>query len=213
MQYPILAKSAELWSINRTTIIGQNASLIFHRYAPVWIKEDGFKETEKRDGLQAVISAAAHADKDLLKALVFRWRSLASKSNAEPFSLVTDWRLIPGLGSKGPLEVGFTFDFYGYPSLPGSCLKGLARAMARIEIFEAIGAQDETSLKQLDQILSKEEVDPSHPGKNAFQDAWEQKYPNTDQSVFCKAMDFRMIFGTPAKAGRVLFQSNHCSNG
>ncbi|HDN80164.1 MAG TPA: type III-B CRISPR module RAMP protein Cmr6 [Chloroflexi bacterium] len=51
--------------------------------------------------------------------------------NALVFEASPQWRLIVGLGRKGPLEVGFTFHrLYGVPIIPGSSLKGIARAYA-----------------------------------------------------------------------------------
>lgn len=45
--------------------------------------------------------------------------------------LATDWRLISGLGIAHPFETGFVFDrTYGVPYLPGSSVKGAARAWA-----------------------------------------------------------------------------------
>ena len=52
--------------------------------------------------------------------------------HGNPRSLKTEWRCIAGLGRKGPLEVGFTFNRYGFPILPGSSLKGIARAYAHL---------------------------------------------------------------------------------
>ncbi|MBK9095192.1 MAG: hypothetical protein IPM84_21030 [Anaerolineae bacterium] len=56
--------------------------------------------------------------------------------------LRTDWRLVTGLGRKGPLEVGFTFHRYGFPILPGSSLKGLARAWGLLRVAEALDVAD-----------------------------------------------------------------------
>lgn len=45
--------------------------------------------------------------------------------------LSTDWRLVSGLGIAHPFETGFVFDHtYGVPYLPGSSVKGAARAWA-----------------------------------------------------------------------------------
>lgn len=57
-------------------------------------------------------------------------RSLGSR--AESFRLQTRSRLLVGLGAATPLEIGFTLHhLYGCGVLPGSSLKGLARAVAR----------------------------------------------------------------------------------
>jgi CRISPR-associated protein Cmr6 len=63
---------------------------------------------------------------------------MAKSTGATLFEAKTDWRFITGLGRKGPLEVGFTFHrIYGFPIIPGSGLKGLARAWAYFALQEA----------------------------------------------------------------------------
>lgn len=51
------------------------------------------------------------------------------------FTLPTDWRLAIGLAGANPLETSITLHhLYGVPYLPGSGLKGLARAGARLSL-------------------------------------------------------------------------------
>jgi len=58
-------------------------------------------------------------------------------------NLETEGRLIAGLGYDSPLEVGLTLHpLYGFPYLPGSSVKGVARAYAE----EVAGAADEELL-------------------------------------------------------------------
>jgi len=112
----------------------QNAGLIFDRFSPDWSDRSGLKESErsalKKRGLKAVADAAQKADSSLLSAWNSRWEATVRAAHAEPLSLTTDWRLIAGLGRKGSLEVGFTFHRCGFPILPGSSVKGIARAYA-----------------------------------------------------------------------------------
>lgn len=120
----------------------QNPGLIFDRYAPDWGQETQFKQKQddpfKKQGLDTVREAATRADADLLIAWKKRWRHTAAAVGAVPFKLKTDWRFIAGLGRKGPLEVGFTFNRYGFPIIPGSSLKGVARAWAFYQITEGL---------------------------------------------------------------------------
>jgi CRISPR-associated protein Cmr6 len=104
----------------------QNAGLIFDRFVPDWAE----KPTLKKEGLKAVSDAAQKGDSLLLSAWNRRWEATVRAAHAEPLSLTTDWRLIAGLGRKGSLEVGFTFHRYGFPILPASSVKGIARAYA-----------------------------------------------------------------------------------
>ncbi len=112
----------------------QNPGLLFDRYAPDWARKTDGQEDVKKEGLRQVSHAAAKADQILLTAWNARWEVLARERGGEPFAMQTDWRMIAGLGRKGPLEVGFTFHRYGFPTLPGSSVKGIARAYAYAEL-------------------------------------------------------------------------------
>lgn len=128
MIYPIPSRSA----IALGKIGGKptNPGLIFERFAPNWgdapTKEQ--KSEWKKAGFKAAIQHKA--DGNLLAAYKTRWEMLARFVHAEPFPMKTDWRFVAGLGRKGPLEAGFTFHRYGFPILPGSSVKGIARAAA-----------------------------------------------------------------------------------
>lgn len=50
--------------------------------------------------------------------------------SVEERSLSVGWRLTAGLGGGHPAELGFTLHRLGFPYLPGSALKGLAREVA-----------------------------------------------------------------------------------
>lgn len=153
MEYPIpkAACAAFRAHMNKKP---QNAGLIFDRYAPDWRKDPKLKQ----EGLEVVRRAAENADDRLLIAWNARWNESVRAAGAVPFSMKTDWRFVAGLGRKGPLEVGFAFHRYGFPILPGSSVKGIARAYASLylgkdekdEEFLAIfgcapqGSEDET---------------------------------------------------------------------
>ena len=193
MEYPILRASAEAYE-RHTSRAPQNPGLIFERFAPCWGEEDN---QAKKLGLLAVKQAAAQADKNLLAAWQARWRQTAAAAQAEPFMLRTDWRLVTGLGRKGPLEVGFTFHRYGFPILPGSSLKGLARAWGLLRVAEALNVAD---LGRLDAALSQDDSEK-----------FEKEWPTLaqaakDANVARRTADgWRELFGTTANAGRAIF--------
>jgi CRISPR-associated protein Cmr6 len=207
---PIPKKSSEaFWAYKENS--PQNAGLIFERFAPD--TQDDAKLKEK--GLQASLDASKKADSKLLAAWNVRWTSLTK--DAQTFSLQTDWRLIAGLGKKGSLEVGFTFHRYGFPYLPGSSLKGLARAAALLEIGEKLNIDIleilrkkviETDkpkepekfglLKALEIVLSREEEETCLKELNACQN------PPSD-AVTALAKTFRAVFGTTEHGGHVVF--------
>lgn len=175
----------------------QNAGLIFERFAPDTTDNPKIKE----DGLQAVLNAYVGNDQILLKEWVSRWDRLVRVAGAEPFVLRTDWRLIAGLGKKGALEVGFTFHRYGFPYLPGSSLKGLARTYGLLEIALGVEAVikekgEKEPLSRLDAILALDDNEKHVEGLQAYQ-------PDNDFLHMTAA--FRQIFGTTDTAGKAVF--------
>jgi len=168
-----------------------NASLIFDRYAPDWAG----KGEIKKDGLAVVEEAVGRVDQEALAAVQTRWRRLVEAAGAQPFTLKTDWRLIAGLGHKGPLEVGFTFHRYGFPILPGSSVKGVARAWAFCELAERL---QESSLLQLEGILAL-------PEQDKYEEQFADRYHQSRPEVVAMAADFRAIFGTTGTAGLAIF--------
>lgn len=192
MDYPIPKASAEAWRSYQGKT-PQNPGLIFERFAPDWRA----KSTLKKDGLEAVRRAAENVDKALLAAWQNRWEATVRAAHAELFTLKTDWRFVAGLGRKGPLEVGFTFHRYGFPILPGSSVKGVARAWALVQVAEKLKTSD---LKQLDGILSADGDLESEERKRY--EAWKAGQSAEVQRL---AEDFRAVFGTTAVAGQAVF--------
>jgi len=190
----------------------QNAGLIFERFAPNWADH---AETLKEKGLNAARDASQKADKKLLDAWNARWDQLTK--GALTFSLQTDWRLIAGLGKKGSLEVGFTFHRYGFPYLPGSSLKGLARAAALLEIGEKIGKPSLETLRQ--NVIETDK--PKEPEKIGLLSALETVLSRPEEETCFKelaacqsqpsqaienlAKTFRIIFGAIEHGGHVVF--------
>lgn len=125
LTFPIPHPSAAAFTAHKNKS-PQNAGLIFDRFAPDTRDSDGAKKA----GFEQVRQAAKNADTALLAAFNARWEREAQAVGAQSFTLKTDWRFITGLGRKGPLEAGFTFNRYGFPILPGSSVKGIARAYA-----------------------------------------------------------------------------------
>lgn len=126
MDHPIPRQSAKALQayLGRSP---QNPSLLFDRFGPLLSKDD---DRLKKEWLIQVRDAAGKSEVRLLEAWRRRWEAACKSCGAEPFRMRTDWRFVTGLGRKGPLEVGFTFSRYGFPMLPGSSVKGVARAYA-----------------------------------------------------------------------------------
>lgn len=189
LRYPLPAQSVRAWGAYQEKR-PQNPGLIFDRYAPDWRSQP----TLKADGLKEICRAATRVDQELLRAWILRWDQTARAAGAVPFSLATDWRFITGLGAHGPLEVGFRFHRYGFPFLPGSGVKGLARTAGLVAIAEALEA---SSLSDLDAVLSLED-------DGRFQEILAQKYAPVERAVEL-AQRFRAIFGTTGAAGGAVF--------
>lgn len=109
----------------------RNLGLLFDRYIgylPGWRLDDK-RSSPKKDALDQI--RATPVERELLDAYARRWRTLIG--DAVVLEGNPKWRFLTGLGRKGPLEVGFTFHpLYGFPIIPGSGLKGLAHAYAKL---------------------------------------------------------------------------------
>ncbi|NHW23801.1 MAG: type III-B CRISPR module RAMP protein Cmr6, partial [Archaeoglobales archaeon] len=88
-------------------------------------------------------------------------------------NLRTKTRLVIGLsGADSVLEVGITMHpYYGFPFIPGSCIKGLTRhfcaeyeGWSQQKLIGVFGGKDETTDGDLE-------------GDVVFYDAWPEKYP------------------------------------
>lgn len=204
LEYPIPLTSKNAFEGLPATA-RRNPGLIFERFVPDTQEkrdESGQRSREdppKKQGLKAVERASKNADAELLKHWHARWRETVKSSHAVPFDLKTQWRLIAGLGRKGSLEVGFTFNRYGFPYLPGSSVKGLARAAALGLLAEQIaetGQIASPSLQRLSELLSLEEK---------FEAGFTAEYGETASGLLIAADEFRKVFGTTAQAGQAVF--------
>jgi CRISPR-associated protein Cmr6 len=175
---PVPKRSAEAYQKHKAQP-RQNAGLIFDRFVPDWNKEP----TLKKEGLKAVSEAAQKADPLLLSAWNHRWEATVRAAHAEPLSLATDWRLIAGLGRKGSLEVGFTFHRYGFPILPGSSVKGMARAYAALIEQRKESDTEVVCIFGRGETEEGKERDATRAGGAVFFDAIPAKPPKLDLDV------------------------------
>lgn len=199
---PIPMNSADAWEsvqsdISQNKKFALNAGLVFDRFIADW-GSDSAKDA-KHNAFTPVLDAAnKYADTRLLAGLNARWEKSAEPDGAQGdmlFTLQTDWRMIAGLGRKGPLEVGFTFNRYGFPVLPGSSVKGIARATAFYDIAEKLGMEG-NALKELDSALSEDD-----PKKLAD---WLRELQPSEEAAKWIAQ-FRRAFGTTGNAGQAVF--------
>lgn len=128
MDYPIPKAAADAFG----EYDWNNAGLVFDRFAPDMVVKKGDRtsrgSTPKKDGLGRVLNC--QRDAQLRGAALARWQAMTNQMGAKSIELKTDWRFVTGVGRTTNYEVGFRFDRYGFATLPGSSVKGIARAFA-----------------------------------------------------------------------------------
>lgn len=163
-----------------------NAGLVWDRYLDIWqdggfMLVDGDARRPVLDRFACDVSARRKAQKPsnshpakLLEVLHARQvrvvERLPGKAAIFPASLES--RLALGLGTPHPTEIGFTFDrSIGVPYLPGSSVKGLCRAAARLA---------EVAPPRIEELFGPEKVErdaSGHIGDLVFMDAYPSALP------------------------------------
>lgn len=115
-----------------------NWGLWVQRYARWEVKNNKYQLTQ---------SAKKHAEllgqnkpHDLYQGILRAYEERLQKVGAQVRRYILRSRLVIGLGGADVREVGFTFHRHGFPYLPASSVKGLARAAAQL----LAGASEET---------------------------------------------------------------------
>lgn len=159
-------------------------------------------------------------DSESLEAYRHRWKAMVEGRGGTIFSLRTQWRMVVGLGGPSVLETAMTLHhIYGFPIIPGSALKGLARVRALLGVAEQLKVpvllpkdyekqKPDTPLAQLEEFLAADD--------EARETAWDALSSNAllansllsslkmeDLTAF--ADTFRTIFGSRDQAGAVVF--------
>ena len=198
MHIPLPKVCAEAWQTQQNNLTEKRANpgLIFDKYSPQIGGEDEQEANGKKVALETVWRAMRNADRDLFEAWLNRYQHTLAALGAVALDppLKTEWRLIAGFGRKNALEVGFAFHLYGFPFLPGSSLKGLARSWALLDLAEQIAVEADI----LENALGGEkdaEVEKKLKGL----------CPDITAVRLQFAQNFRAVFGTTACAGQVVF--------
>jgi len=148
----------------------RNPGLLFDRYTGYgrgWNLESDRRRNPKHEALKVIQDT--RMDVTLHRAYIARWQAMLAAQGAETFEAESEWRFVVGLGRKGSLEVGMTFHrIYGFPIIPGSSLKGLARAYA-----ELVGGASEGERTYVfgDAPGPGEDTSAAHVGRAVFFDA------------------------------------------
>jgi len=192
--YPIPVPKDAMEALQRLDKQPANPGLLFDRFTPDLSQaSDKEKSKWKNEALNAVRNHSAN--KEALDHYKARWKKMIAQAHAASFNMKTDWRFIAGLGRKGALEVGFTFHRYGFPILPGSSVKGIARASAFYQIAETLSLEGKM-LSVLDDALSEGD-----------EKKYIEKMGKIPQADKAKELieSFRTVFGTTDQAGGAVF--------
>lgn len=225
-KYPI-PKTTRDYLLKGAAIRSCNRSLFFDRFLQFsddWQMKDGKKEQRsdssqmpKTNNLNAIINVKYPNEAELINALNDRWEAMVKSQNGETIKYKTSWRFITGVGKKNAMEVGFLFDRYGFPNIPGSSLKGLTRAYA---LHEVLGYLDENQIESLSDIVSKmKNHGTSLQTKTSPLSALEYLIFNPDENIFSeiwrtniqlkqlinKIIILRKVTGTQNTGGLITF--------
>ncbi|MBI5194649.1 MAG: type III-B CRISPR module RAMP protein Cmr6 [Nitrospirae bacterium] len=174
MKLPLPAETREIFNDEEKILGASNIGLLFNKYVYCW--QTGWQMNEehikgfRKSIAESVSKLKLPKDKDYVAALNRRHRTVIESLNhsgwhIELFELTTDTRLIIGLGGTSVIETGMTLHpLYGFPYLPGSGLKGLARAYAEIAIEHE--PTEEAFRKELKKILGSDYKDPQLASEN-----------------------------------------------
>lgn len=146
-----------------------NAGLVFSRYPRVWTTERGPAKSELRHeflrNFVAGFAAQAAVQEPLLNQHLARFDHLDGRD------FICTGPLVTGVGAEHPLENGFTFHpVLGVPWVPGSAVKGLARAAGQMlngEVEALLGSPPP----------SRDKRDETRPGKAVFYGAMPVGWP------------------------------------
>ncbi len=163
-----------------------NLGLILNKYIFAW--SDNWELSEKTKFLEKFADIKAFKSVDTIKPLLARQEATLQKLKSsgwhiEPFTATTDSRLIIGLGGTSVIETGMTLHpLYGFPYLPGSGLKGLARAYAEIAV------DPKPSADELRDVFGSEDKNPhnvanNRQGKVFFMDGLPTQFPKLELDI------------------------------
>jgi CRISPR-associated protein Cmr6 len=195
MRLPLPLDTKNLMTSNELIKKTTNLGLLFNKYVSAW--SDDWTNEERRGNEKVNLkskfldriekeSTSSKEGRKYVDALLKRqslMRSSLQNSNFHVYSFeaTTDSRLIIGLGGTSVIETGMTLHpLYGFPYLPGSALKGLARAYAEIgadaskdELLEVFGSEDK----------NPHNVTNNRQGKVFFMDGLPTQFPKLELDI------------------------------
>jgi CRISPR type III-B/RAMP module RAMP protein Cmr6 len=150
-----------------------HAGLLLDRYV-AFPSHDSFDQKAQSEQIDRVVRVGAPRNADA-NAILGRWKQLAEVlPHAETWEQRTVWRLAAHLSRASVLENGVCclHPLYGFAYLPGSGLKGLARAQAILEL----GSEDHPEVCRIF-------GEPGHAGSVFFLEAWPKQWPRLEKDI------------------------------
>ena len=181
-----------------------NPGLLFDRFLPR-ADQIGDDPEAKQRALEGILNAVnERTHRGLLAAWNARWDKTAEAAGGEIFERACAAPLIVGLGRKGMFEIGFSFHRSGFPYIPGSALKGLARTWAFFQVLEQAGNFDLESLSEQEVPKRLEELEKqlTEPDEKTFVRILQADWL---ASAHQAAIWFRQVFGHKKFAGHAIF--------
>lgn len=184
MNLPLPLETREYLGNDKNRIFKiSNLYLLFNKYVFSW--QNGWQMEEKNSKeFRDAVSKKTFAKEYIANILKRQEAMIQSLNNSgwhvESFTATTDSRLIIGLGGTSVIETGMTLHpLYGFPYLPGSGLKGLARAYAEIS--------GEASKDDLREIFGSEDkaqhLESNRQGKVFFMDGLPTQFPKLELDI------------------------------
>lgn len=189
MKLPLPLETREYFGDNQHRILKMsNLGLLFNKYVYSWQNNWQMEEKNSKEFRDAVCKITFA--KDHIVNLLKRQHSMLSSLQSygwhiEAFTATTDSRLIIGLGGTSVIETGLTLHpLYGFPYLPGSGLKGLARAYVIAEDF----TDEDNKKRLLRETFGSEDKDPynvanNRQGKVFFLDGLPTEFPKLELDI------------------------------
>lgn len=195
---------AEVFQILKKTQ-ADNPALLFNKLLPCLVESiESIENTKKHEYLKSFKEKSGKGE-----------RASFDIPCKRSFIISTAYRLAIGMGYPSLIENGLLFHHtYGIPYIPGETLKGLARGVFLLSVYEAIKEE-----KEFKERLSEE---PLSLIENAFISE-ESKKQEDKLKAFIKSLKdipvvfeeevkiekpyefFRKVFGTQTKRGEVIF--------
>ncbi|MCC7201905.1 MAG: type III-B CRISPR module RAMP protein Cmr6 [Nitrospirae bacterium] len=185
MKLPLPGDTRSVFKDNNVLFKTSNLGLLFNKYVNSW--QNGWQMTEEdskkfRQSVSDIKFSKEYIENVLKRQQMMINNLKDSGWHVEFFTAKTDSRLIIGLGGTSVIETGMTLHpLYGFPYLPGSGLKGLARGYAEI------GVESKPSADELREVFGSEKKDApavnNIQGKVFFMDGLPATFPKLDLDI------------------------------